>query len=59
MWINAFSYWVIAFGFGVFCAHVLNWGAYGLWIGLVTGLTVASILLSFRLRYTLRSLQLS
>lgn len=59
MWINAFSYWVIAFGFGIFCAHVLNWGAYGLWIGLVTGLTVASILLSFRLRYTLRSLQLS
>jgi MATE family multidrug resistance protein len=58
MWINAFSYWVIAFGFGIFCAHVLDWGAYGLWVGLVTGLTVASILLGFRLRYTLRSLQL-
>lgn len=59
MWINAFSYWVIAFGFGIFCAHVLNWGAHGLWVGLVTGLSVASILLGLRLRYILRTLQLS
>lgn len=59
MWINAFSYWVVAFGLGIFCAHVLGWGAYGLWAGLVIGLTVASILLGFRLRYTLRSLRLS
>ena len=59
MWINAFSYWVIAFGFGIFCAHVLNWGAHGLWVGLVTGLSVASVLLGLRLRYVVRSLQLS
>lgn len=59
MWINAFSYWVIAFGFGIFCAHFLGWGAHGLWVGLVTGLTVASVLLAFRLRYTVRSLQVS
>jgi len=58
MWINAFSYWVIAFGFGMFCAHILHWGAHGLWIGLVTGLSVASVLLVFRLRYILRLLQL-
>ena len=57
MFINAFSYWVIAFGFGIFCAHVLNWGAHGLWIGLVTGLSVASLLLGLRLRFVLRSLQ--
>ena len=56
MLINAFSYWVIAFGFGVFCAHVLDMGAYGLWVGLITGLTLASILLSFRLRYIMKSL---
>jgi MATE family multidrug resistance protein len=59
MWINAFSYWVVAFGFGMFCAHVLNWGAHGLWIGLVTGLSVASVLLCYRLRFVLRSQQLS
>ena len=56
MVINAFSYWVIAFGFGVFCAHVLDLGAYGLWYGLITGLTVASILLSLRLRNRLKLL---
>ena len=56
MYINAFSYWVIAFGLGVLCAHVLDLGAYGLWYGLITGLTVASILLSLRLRNRLRLL---
>ncbi|NND91664.1 MAG: MATE family efflux transporter [Granulosicoccus sp.] len=56
MLINAFSYWVVAFGLGVFCAHGLGLGAVGLWIGLITGLTVASVLLGFRLRYTLGSL---
>jgi multidrug resistance protein, MATE family len=54
MLINAFSYWVIAFGFGVYCAHGLGWGAHGLWVGLVTGLSVASLLLCFRLRQKLR-----
>ena len=50
MLINAFSYWAIAFGLGLFAAHVLNWGAYGLWFGLIVGLTVASFLLGWRLR---------
>ena len=59
MWINAFSYWVVAFGFGLYCTHVLNWGAHGLWVGLVTGLTVASFLLGYRLRYILRTLKVS
>ncbi|ASJ71028.1 MATE family efflux transporter [Granulosicoccus antarcticus] len=59
MLINAFSYWVIAFGFGVFCAHVLELGAYGLWYGLITGLTVASLLLGLRLRNRLKLLAAS
>ena len=50
MLINAFSYWAIAFGLGVYAAHVLDWGAYGLWFGLIVGLTVASLLLAWRLR---------
>lgn len=56
MMINAFSYWVIAFGLGVFCVRVLDWGAQGLWLGLITGLSVASILLFFRLRFVLRAM---
>lgn len=51
MLINAFSYWAIAFGLGVYAAHVLDWGAYGLWFGLIVGLTVASLFLAWRLRF--------
>lgn len=57
MFINAFSYWVIAFGLGVYCAHVLELGAYGLWVGLITGLTVASFLLAWRLHWKMQSLK--
>lgn len=57
MLINAFSYWVIAFGSGIFAAHTLDFGAYGLWFGLIIGLSVASILLGFRLNWKLRSMQ--
>lgn len=57
MFINAFSYWAVAFGFGIFCAHVLGWGAHGLWVGLVTGLSVASVLLALRLRFVLNNLK--
>ena len=56
MLINAFSYWVVAFGFGVFAAHVLELGAVGLWLGLIIGLSVASLLLGLRLRWKLRTL---
>jgi len=57
MLINAFSYWVIAFGFGLFCTYVLGWGAHGLWVGLITGLTIASLLLGWRLYYVLNRLK--
>lgn len=57
MLINAFSYWVVAFGLGFYAAHVLDFGAYGLWAGLITGLTVATILLGFRLRWKLCDMQ--
>lgn len=56
MLINAFSYWVVAFGLGAFCAHFLNYGAYGLWLGLITGLSVASALLFMRLRWRINEL---
>lgn len=55
MLINAFSYWVIAFGLGAYCAHIVNYGAYGLWLGLITGLSVASILLGLRLHWRIRT----
>ncbi|WNS73865.1 MATE family efflux transporter [Bacillus sp. DTU_2020_1000418_1_SI_GHA_SEK_038] len=43
------SYWVIALPFGYFLANYTNWGAYGYWIGLITGLAAGAICLSSRL----------
>lgn len=57
MLINAFSYWVVAFGLGFYAAHVLELGAFGLWAGLIIGLTVATILLAFRLRWKLADMK--
>jgi len=54
MFINAFSYWGIAFCVGDFLAHKMDYGAYGLWAGLIIGLTVAAVLLCVRLRIRLQ-----
>ncbi len=57
MLINAFSYWVIAFGLGFYLAHYTSVGAFGLWIGLVVGLSLSSFFLFLRLRVVLRQQQ--
>lgn len=54
MLLNLVSYWLIAFGIGYFLAHQMGWGVKGLWVGLVVGLSLASILLGLRLRWKLR-----
>ncbi|MBX2883054.1 MAG: MATE family efflux transporter [Granulosicoccus sp.] len=56
MIINAFSYWVVALGLGLFAAHIVGLGAHGLWIGLIAGLSVASVLLGIRLNWKLKNL---
>ncbi len=57
MMINAFSYWAIAFAVGYYSAHHLGYGAKGLWSGLILGLSVAAVLLSFRLYKRLGSFE--
>ncbi len=56
MLINLFAYWGVAFGVGYYAAHHLGYGVYGLWAGLLIGLTIAALLLSWRLRYKSRQL---
>lgn len=51
MWITLLSYWGIALPLGIVLSRVLPYGAAGFWTGLVIGLTIAAVLLSFRLRY--------
>lgn len=49
MLINLVSYWGIAFPTGLLAAHYFGLGAHGLWFGLITGLTIATALLGWRL----------
>ncbi len=50
MYINAFSYWVVAAPIGYYLAKYTWVGAPGLWVGLIVGLSLASILLAWRLK---------
>lgn len=49
MWITMIAYWVVAFPISIYLARFTEFGAAGIWIALIIGLTVASILLLGRL----------
>ncbi|MEM0934951.1 MAG: MATE family efflux transporter [Pseudomonadota bacterium] len=48
MVIASLSYWGVGLPAGYVCGFVLGWGAPGVWMGLVVGLTSAAVLLSWR-----------
>lgn len=45
------SYWVLGLPIGYMMANFTNFGPYGYWIGLITGLTVGAITLALRLHF--------
>ncbi len=49
MWITLIAYWLIAFPIGVYLTRYTSLSAAGVWIGLITGLFIACILLVGRL----------
>lgn len=49
--ITLVAYWVLGLPVGYLLAFVFDWGPHGIWIGLLTGLTTAAILLSIRFHY--------
>ena len=51
MWITLFCYWGVALPLGIFLSRYQTYGATGLWAGLVLGLGLASVLLSWRLHW--------
>lgn len=51
MWITLFCYWLVALPLGIYWSRVLHYGAAGFWAGLVLGLGLAAILLSWRLHW--------
>lgn len=46
--ITLFAYWIVALPLGYWLAFKLEWGPQGIWIGLLTGLSVAAVLLFIR-----------
>ena len=49
MWVTMLAYWVIAFPIGIYLARYTDFGAAGVWIGLIIGLSIACVLLLMRL----------
>lgn len=48
MWLVFFAYWVVGFPICYYLSICTDLGTYGIWIGLLIGLTIASILLYLR-----------
>lgn len=48
-WISLLAYWIIGLPLGFVLANYTPQGPYGYWIGLITGLAVAAVLLLRRL----------
>lgn len=48
MLITLIAYWIIGIGSSLLLAFVFNLGGRGLWLGLIAGLAVAGLLLSYR-----------
>ena len=47
-YITLFAYWVVAVPIGYLLCFFFEWGAQGMWIGLLLGLTFSAILLTLR-----------
>ena len=59
MLITIFAYWIVGMPVGAFLAFRLGYGARGMWMGLIAGLSVAAVLLSIRFWRLARALPAS
>lgn len=57
--ITFISYWLIGFPISWFLGKEEAWGSFGIWLGLLAGLTTAAILLFMRFNYLSKKLILS
>lgn len=57
MFVTLFCYWIVALPLGIYLVRYTDIGAQGFWMALITGLFLASILLTLRLRFQQRRLQ--
>ena len=49
--ITFIAYWVISLPVGYLLGFIFNLGVYGVWIGLLIGLTVSAVMLTLRFNY--------
>lgn len=56
MWMAIISYWLVGMPVGIYLGFEREMGPRGMWIGLISGLTVAAILLNYRARRTIARL---
>ena len=54
--ITFISYWVIGFPISYFLGKAEAYGSFGIWLGLLAGLTTAAILLYIRFNYLTKNL---
>lgn len=59
MIITVIAYWIVGLPVGWYLGFPADFGAHGMWVGLIAGLTAAAVLLSVRLRRRLRDLRAS
>ncbi len=57
--ITFISYWIIGFPISYFLGKEEAYGSFGIWLGLIAGLTVAAILLFIRFNYLTKKLILN
>jgi len=57
--ITFLAYWVFALPLGYFLGFTMRMGVQGIWVGLLTGLTTAAILLFLRFNHLTHKMQLS
>jgi len=56
--ITFFAYWIIGLPFGYFLGFKLDMGVEGIWYGLLTGLTVASVMIVTRFQIITKNIEL-
>ncbi|MDQ0126462.1 MATE family multidrug resistance protein [Pseudomonas lini] len=54
MWLAIFCYWGVGVPLGAGLAFGLGWGPQGIWVGLITALTLATLLMGWRFMFSSR-----
>jgi MATE family multidrug resistance protein len=54
MWLAIFCYWGVGVPLGAGLAFGLDWGPQGIWVGLITALTLATLLMGWRFIHSSR-----